>query len=93
MQAAAGRDFHGQRFGPRPLDLDIIAFGTNLADRVSDEVLQIPHPRWRDRDFVIAPVADLYGSNESIKSQVVREAHELWTQLGGRLQTNSGRFY
>jgi 2-amino-4-hydroxy-6-hydroxymethyldihydropteridine diphosphokinase len=45
-----------ERWGPRTLDVDVVLFG----DRTVDEPdLQIPHPRWRERDFVLAPLADL----------------------------------
>ena len=56
-----GRDFGGQRWGPRPLDLDII-FYDQL--QMQTERLEIPHPRWAERDFVKAPVADLYSTVE-----------------------------
>lgn len=42
--------------GPRNLDLDIILFGSEI---VSDPDLEIPHPRFRDRRFVLKPMADL----------------------------------
>ncbi|KAL4530567.1 hypothetical protein Ndes2526B_g02086 [Nannochloris sp. 'desiccata'] len=55
-----GRDMQGQRWGPRPIDLDIIFYEDN---EVSDgEKLIIPHPRWQERNFVIAPLADLDSS-------------------------------
>ena len=41
---------------PRTLDLDLILYG----DRVIDEPgLQVPHPRFRDRAFVLTPLADV----------------------------------
>jgi len=50
----------GQRWGPRPIDLDIIFYEDN---EVRDgEKLIIPHPRWQERNFVIAPIADLNSS-------------------------------
>ena len=48
-QAELGRDLHGQRWGPRPLDLDII-FYEGL--QVQEGGLEIPHPRWQERPFV-----------------------------------------
>ena len=41
---------------PRTLDLDLIAWGTKTARSAS---LQLPHPRLTERDFVLAPVAEL----------------------------------
>lgn len=44
------------RWGPRTLDLDIIFY-----DEISiaDEFLTVPHPRWLERRFVLAPLADI----------------------------------
>jgi 2-amino-4-hydroxy-6-hydroxymethyldihydropteridine diphosphokinase len=46
----------GRRWGPRPLDLDIL-----LYDEVRIELpdLQIPHPRLTERAFVLRPLAEL----------------------------------
>ena len=45
-----------QRWGPRSLDLDLLLF-----DRVILETpkLQIPHPRMRERAFVLVPLAEI----------------------------------
>ena len=48
-QTELGRDLQGKRWGPRPLDLDII-FYEGLQHR--EEGLEIPHPRWQERPFV-----------------------------------------
>lgn len=45
-----------QRWGPRTLDIDIIWMDGVTMD---DERLTIPHPRWKDRRFVLAPLRDL----------------------------------
>ena len=53
------RDFgrrRGQRWGSRVLDLDIILWSVG---RWQSPGLTIPHQRWRERDFVAAPVAAL----------------------------------
>jgi 2-amino-4-hydroxy-6-hydroxymethyldihydropteridine diphosphokinase len=43
--------------GPRTLDLDIILYG----DRVIDEPgLTVPHPRARDREFVMVPLREVW---------------------------------
>eukprot|EP00775_Hariotina_reticulata_P012958 gene12958-13087_t len=52
-----GRDIiSGLRYAPRPLDLDIIFFGSQ---DVQHEALSIPHISWHERGFVKAPIADL----------------------------------
>lgn len=43
------------RWGPRTLDVDIIAYG---AETSSDPVLTLPHPRAHERAFVLAPWRD-----------------------------------
>jgi 2-amino-4-hydroxy-6-hydroxymethyldihydropteridine diphosphokinase len=46
----------GPRFGPRPVDLDLLLHG----DAVIDEPgLVVPHPRLHERRFVLEPLAEL----------------------------------
>jgi 2-amino-4-hydroxy-6-hydroxymethyldihydropteridine diphosphokinase len=44
------------RWGPRPVDLDIVLYGD---ERVDKPDLVIPHPCMCERAFVIVPLADL----------------------------------
>lgn len=45
-----------ERWGPRLIDIDIIAFG----DRgISEPGLEIPHPRLGERAFVLVPLAEI----------------------------------
>ena len=55
LETAAERVRH-ERWGPRTLDVDIL-----LVDGVTvgDPDLQIPHPRLRERRFVLEPLRDL----------------------------------
>jgi 2-amino-4-hydroxy-6-hydroxymethyldihydropteridine diphosphokinase len=41
---------------PRTLDLDLILFGDRI---VREDGLHVPHPRFRERAFVLAPLADV----------------------------------
>ena len=41
---------------PRPIDLDLIAFGNH---RVANEYLTLPHPRAHLRRFVLGPLAEI----------------------------------
>ena len=45
-----------RRWGPRIVDVDILAYG-DLSARTS--ALEIPHPRMAERAFVMVPLADL----------------------------------
>lgn len=45
------------RNGPRTLDLDIILYGD---ERIEEPGLAIPHPRAREREFVLAPLRDVW---------------------------------
>jgi 2-amino-4-hydroxy-6-hydroxymethyldihydropteridine diphosphokinase len=42
--------------GPRTIDIDIILYGRAV---MKTPALEIPHPRFRDRRFVLAPLAEL----------------------------------
>jgi 2-amino-4-hydroxy-6-hydroxymethyldihydropteridine diphosphokinase len=44
-----------QHWGPREIDLDLIFFG----DRRQRGELHLPHPRWKERKFVVWPLADI----------------------------------
>ncbi|MCC6776714.1 MAG: 2-amino-4-hydroxy-6-hydroxymethyldihydropteridine diphosphokinase [Hyphomicrobiales bacterium] len=45
-----------QRWGPRPLDIDIIAYDDVVSN---DPALTLPHPRWQERGFVVVPLAEI----------------------------------
>jgi 2-amino-4-hydroxy-6-hydroxymethyldihydropteridine diphosphokinase len=55
LEAAAGR-VRTVRWGPRTLDADVIWMDGVTLD---DPELTLPHPRWRERRFVLAPLAEL----------------------------------
>lgn len=44
------------RNGPRTIDLDLVDFG---GVKMDDPELTLPHPRARERDFVMRPLAEL----------------------------------
>jgi len=45
-----------RRWGPRVIDVDILLFGS---ESVSERDLQVPHPRLREREFVMEGLRDL----------------------------------
>lgn len=56
MEKLQGRIRQGEQWGPRTLDLDLLLYGDIF---INDENLQVPHPRIKDRMFVLAPLADI----------------------------------
>ncbi len=72
--------------GPRTVDIDIVFYGNTI---MRTAVLEIPHPRYRERRFVLEPLAELNpalrdpstgGSISSlldaVRSQTVRRLNE-----------------
>lgn len=55
VEAACGRE-RPYPNAPRTLDLDLILFGVEVVD---DPRLTLPHPRFRDRRFVLEPLAEI----------------------------------
>ena len=55
IEALAGRR-PGRRWGPRPLDIDIILYGDR---RERSTFLTLPHPRALERRFVLAALSEL----------------------------------
>jgi len=80
LELAAGRT-QAARFGPRPLDIDLLFFDDLQVD---DPELQIPHPRLRQRRFFLAPLAEL-AADQSIPPDGETVA-ELLAALGDEQQ-------
>lgn len=53
-----------QRYGPREIDLDLIAYGALQLKSVlyGETKLQVPHPRLGERSFVLDPLSELDSS-------------------------------
>lgn len=45
-----------ERWGPRLIDLDLLDYGGTM---VSEENLELPHPRLHERAFVLAPLTEI----------------------------------
>ncbi len=56
------RETSKTRWGPRPLDLDILAWGDL---QIKNELLTLPHPQMIERDFVVIPLGDAIKKNTS----------------------------
>lgn len=55
LELRAGRE-RPYRNAPRTLDLDLLLYGDA---RIASTALTVPHPRMRERAFVLLPLADL----------------------------------
>jgi 2-amino-4-hydroxy-6-hydroxymethyldihydropteridine diphosphokinase len=53
--------------GPRTIDIDILLYGDSA---IKTAELEIPHPRYRDRRFTLAPLAEL---NPGLRDPVTRQ--------------------
>jgi 2-amino-4-hydroxy-6-hydroxymethyldihydropteridine diphosphokinase len=57
VERALGRDrAREQRWGPRPVDIDLLAYDDVTLD---DPDLTLPHPRLLERAFVLVPLAEI----------------------------------
>lgn len=78
------RRVRGERWGPRTIDLDILYYG----DRILKEPdLEIPHPRARQRAFVLEPLAELAPDlADPVARMTVREMLEGLDRTGQRVE-------
>jgi len=56
VEQQLGRVRDGERWGPRVIDLDLLLYG---AQTIDEPGLTVPHPRLRERLFVLEPLAEL----------------------------------
>jgi 2-amino-4-hydroxy-6-hydroxymethyldihydropteridine diphosphokinase len=47
---------HREQWHEREIDIDLVLFGTDIVDTPE---LSLPHPRFRDRAFVLVPAAEI----------------------------------
>ena len=78
IEAAFGRDREKEiRFGPRSLDIDIEFFGRQ---KILEPDLQIPHPRLKERAFVLTPLLEVLDKLESKEaaSHIISSHATVW---------------
>ena len=56
IEQSRGRPLVRQKNEPRSLDIDIIFFGDIILD---SKLLQLPHPRYKQRRFVLVPLSEI----------------------------------
>lgn len=71
IERGSGREPHGPRHGPRPLDADILLLGDLL---LSEPRLSIPHPAMTSRRFVLEPLLELDPDAELPDGTLLRES-------------------
>jgi len=64
-----GRKKGGARYGPRPIDIDILYYGS---EKIESDILQIPHPRIAERRFVLLPLSEIAPEME-IEGMCIKE--------------------
>jgi 2-amino-4-hydroxy-6-hydroxymethyldihydropteridine diphosphokinase len=70
VERRLGRDRSGPRWGPRTIDLDLLLFGE---EQIEEPGLVVPHPRLRERRFVLEPLAELDPSRRIPGSGTVQD--------------------
>ncbi len=56
IEAGLGRRRNGKRWGPRPIDLDLLVYA---GLQICSPALEVPHPRLAQRAFVLVPLAEI----------------------------------
>jgi len=56
IEHSLGRERTDDRNAPRPIDIDVIYADEQV---VNTEELEVPHPRWAQRRFVVQPLSDV----------------------------------
>ena len=70
-----------ERWGPRTLDLDLLWWG---GLQLQSSELELPHPRWRERAFVLAPLAALDAGIQFQLEEALAGEHQALVPLAPR---------
>lgn len=71
IESSHGRNRENEvRWGPRPLDCDILLYGNNIINKPR---LQVPHPRMLDRAFVLEPLREVWPMGESVARRLLNQ--------------------
>ena len=78
-----GRMPKRERNSPRPIDIDIIYAGEQVID---SRGLEVPHPRWAGRRFVVEPLCDVR------PSLVIPETNKTVVEILHTLPSDEGMY-
>tara|TARA_Y100001968_G_C19311190_1_gene694267 strand:- start:179 stop:754 length:576 start_codon:yes stop_codon:yes gene_type:complete len=67
-QYGRNRELDSIRWGPRTLDIDLLAWGDL---QVQNKILTIPHPRLIERNFVVVPLAAALSYQEDTTKKII----------------------
>lgn len=81
IETNLGRERSDDRNAPRPIDIDMIYAGEQIIDGGG---LEVPHPRWAERRFVVHPLCDVR------PELVLPEAHQSVSSILGTLPQDEG---
>jgi 2-amino-4-hydroxy-6-hydroxymethyldihydropteridine diphosphokinase len=70
LERELGRDEHSERWGPRRIDFDILAYGD---EQIDEGDLIVPHPRLHERAFALVPLAEIAPSYASMRDALSAE--------------------
>jgi len=77
-----------ERWGPRTLDLDLLLYGQQTLDTPR---LQLPHPRLRERAFVLVPLEEIAPHwIDPLTGRTVRELAQALSDDGGVVRLEEG---
>ena len=80
LERRQGRE-RSHHWAPRTLDLDLVLFGASI---ISEPQLTVPHPRFRERRFVLEPLAEV--APDALDPVTGQTASELLAELDEREQ-------
>ena len=69
-----------EKYGSRVIDIDILFFNNDIYDSAA---LIVPHPRITERNFVLAPLAEIAGN--VVHPILQKSISELWNACNDRL--------